>query len=646
MATTPSKSSKAAERFHATCNKLLTQAEKEYFLRALGDYSKLHKVDRLIMAAKALLDTKEKQGLVELVCDLIPKVHRNEFRMAFPEAITTADSQKDTGGAGPADISNLSPALRKRAGQVESVILPPRGPLPLGLRIRGGSEYGQGIFISEIDRGGIADKNGLCVGDLLVQVNKTSLNNASHSDAIKALQSANELQIQYRRVGAVPNRDMKNAKTSWESTLAHENKLNSPILSNKSKRKKVVLRREDGDLGVSIRGGAEIGLGIFVSACAPDGLAYAAGLQAGDQIVAVNDVSFIPSISLEKAIQTLKASKHLIIQAVSGVRIPKHLYLVESMDEVEYNSQAKTDSMGSDASAALRRMTANRHTFGNASPSARESSRMIQAAKNASTAILEQALEGAPTIEHEKFMKIMTAYENGDSHVEMLVQAAFKLPVELSNLFAAIRPKIKAVDYALFEEMTSGFKTSLNDSFSLMEESISPRRLSSDGSHRVSVIMDNASVALERPIDDINRKETARGGDFPKDYIGQRKVCSFSLQKEGSLGLTLEGGDDTSDAHDGIRVRTLRKDGYAIKKLKVGDEILYVNGLPFWRVSHDAAINTILTALKDGTPDIKITVARERTTLTSKRNSDIDMLLSMSQKASKKDEYDSGEESV
>ena len=57
--------------------------------------------------------------------------------------------------------------------------------------------------------------------------------------------------------------------------------------------RKVEVRRDtDGEWGFSIRGGAEHGLGIFVSWIEPRSNAEKSGLQVGDQILNANDMSF------------------------------------------------------------------------------------------------------------------------------------------------------------------------------------------------------------------------------------------------------------------------------------------------------------------------------------------------------------------
>jgi C-terminal processing protease CtpA/Prc len=56
-----------------------------------------------------------------------------------------------------------------------------------GFSIRGGSEFGIGIYVSMIDKGGMAERMGLMPGDLLMEVNNISFVNISHDDAAKVL---------------------------------------------------------------------------------------------------------------------------------------------------------------------------------------------------------------------------------------------------------------------------------------------------------------------------------------------------------------------------------------------------------------------------------------------------------------------------
>ena len=55
----------------------------------------------------------------------------------------------------------------------------------LGLSIRGGREYGLGIYLSTVDEGSAAQDAGLRVGDQIMRVNNTSFHSISHEKAVK-----------------------------------------------------------------------------------------------------------------------------------------------------------------------------------------------------------------------------------------------------------------------------------------------------------------------------------------------------------------------------------------------------------------------------------------------------------------------------
>ncbi|TNN84825.1 PDZ domain-containing protein 7 [Liparis tanakae] len=59
----------------------------------------------------------------------------------------------------------------------------------LGFNIRGGKEFGLGIYVSKLDPGGLAEQNGLKMGDQILVANGVSLEDISHSSAVEVLKS-------------------------------------------------------------------------------------------------------------------------------------------------------------------------------------------------------------------------------------------------------------------------------------------------------------------------------------------------------------------------------------------------------------------------------------------------------------------------
>ncbi|KAM9576532.1 PDZ domain-containing protein 11 isoform 1-T1 [Trichechus inunguis] len=73
----------------------------------------------------------------------------------------------------------------------------------------------------------------------------------------------------------------------------------------------ITLKKPPGaQLGFNIRGGKASQLGIFISKVIPDSDAHRAGLQEGDQVLAVNKVDF-QDIEHSKAVEILKTAREI-----------------------------------------------------------------------------------------------------------------------------------------------------------------------------------------------------------------------------------------------------------------------------------------------------------------------------------------------
>ncbi|XP_078403090.1 PDZ domain-containing protein 11 isoform X1 [Cetorhinus maximus] len=76
----------------------------------------------------------------------------------------------------------------------------------------------------------------------------------------------------------------------------------------------IQLKKPSGaQLGFNIRGGKASQLGIFISKVIPDSDADHAGLQEGDQVLAVNDIDF-QDIEHSKAVEILKSAKEITMR--------------------------------------------------------------------------------------------------------------------------------------------------------------------------------------------------------------------------------------------------------------------------------------------------------------------------------------------
>ncbi|XP_076764202.1 whirlin protein dyschronic isoform X4 [Xylocopa sonorina] len=89
-----------------------------------------------------------------------------------------------------------------RTRKVELCIEPGQS---LGLMIRGGLEYGLGIYVTGVDKDSVADRAGLLVGDQIIEVNGQSFEEATHDEAVEILKTNKRMTLLIRDVGKVPH---------------------------------------------------------------------------------------------------------------------------------------------------------------------------------------------------------------------------------------------------------------------------------------------------------------------------------------------------------------------------------------------------------------------------------------------------------
>ncbi|XP_055534772.1 uncharacterized protein LOC129724144 isoform X2 [Wyeomyia smithii] len=102
----------------------------------------------------------------------------------------------------PYEYGGRRPERRDRVRRVDLVIEPGQS---LGLMIRGGVEYGLGIFITGVDKDSVADRAGLMVGDQILEVNNQSFMDVTHDEAVSQFKFHKRMSLLVRDVGKVPH---------------------------------------------------------------------------------------------------------------------------------------------------------------------------------------------------------------------------------------------------------------------------------------------------------------------------------------------------------------------------------------------------------------------------------------------------------
>uniref|UniRef100_A0AAG5DM23 PDZ domain-containing protein n=2 Tax=Anopheles atroparvus TaxID=41427 RepID=A0AAG5DM23_ANOAO len=102
----------------------------------------------------------------------------------------------------PYEYGGRRPERRDRVRRVDLLIEPGQS---LGLMIRGGVEYGLGIFITGVDKDSVADRAGLMVGDQILEVNGQSFMEVTHDEAVSQFKFHKRMSLLVRDVGKVPH---------------------------------------------------------------------------------------------------------------------------------------------------------------------------------------------------------------------------------------------------------------------------------------------------------------------------------------------------------------------------------------------------------------------------------------------------------
>ncbi|NXO00528.1 WHRN protein, partial [Rhinopomastus cyanomelas] len=314
-------------RLHQALTALLSEAERERFILCLNAYHGRRNVCDLVRSLRALLDGPRRRQLLPLLRLVLPRSDQLLFDQYTAE--------------GPY-VTPPAPPPVALPGELRQVTLRrSKAHEGLGFSIRGGAEHGVGIYVSLVEPGSLAEREGLRVGDQILGVNGKSLDRVTHAEAVKVLKGCKKLNLSVHSVGRIPGGYVTNHIYTWvdpqgrsvsppiglphhqNSSLRKDSEKRSHLqLLQEGDEKKVNLVLNEGkSLGLMIRGGAEYSLGIYITGVDKGSEAESTGLKVGDQILEVNGRSFL-SIPHDEAVKLLKSSRHLIMTVKDIGRLP------------------------------------------------------------------------------------------------------------------------------------------------------------------------------------------------------------------------------------------------------------------------------------------------------------------------------------
>ncbi|XP_065843115.1 harmonin-like [Oscarella lobularis] len=297
---------RAAKEFKAKVVKVIDdEGDRDALFEALRDYQGTWAIDSLMTTLEQILNEPNRLQLYSVIRDLIPPRDQEAF-------------------------DELAPVVP--SGVIRKVHVSHNGHEPLGFTVTGGMEYKLGFYVTDVQQPSKASAAGIMTGDCLISLNGCDISSLTHKEVIQFIKNKRELALYLKTGGLIPEQGSKDEPISWKTlkkddvqtkerknSVVREMHARDPTALGTDERR-VQMHVESGKpIGCSLRGGIQHKMGIFVADVQPGTLADKVGLQNGDQILSVNDISFL-RIAHAQAIAVIKSSPFLIMT----VKSPKH----------------------------------------------------------------------------------------------------------------------------------------------------------------------------------------------------------------------------------------------------------------------------------------------------------------------------------
>ncbi|EGD74859.1 hypothetical protein PTSG_07089 [Salpingoeca rosetta] len=256
----------------------------------------------------------------------------------------------------------------------------------LGFNMRGGAEFGVGLYVSKVDNGGPAARAGVRIGDEIVSVNGTAVQGLKHKEAVQLFTGTKKLKLVVISTGRVPDKVNVQESFEWlqaagvcDSVCLHKvatGPVPGTVHGPTDDLGDIELRRVNFQvgpkgIGMSICGGHDQGVGIYISAVDVDGIAAQHNLKPGDQLCDVNGVDF-DLLTHAEAVKILTGSEHLFMTIKPGKYVPRHRYVMDTTEwiAVENNgNKNSSNSIGQSLRAMVRGGTTTTSTSSSSSAS-------------------------------------------------------------------------------------------------------------------------------------------------------------------------------------------------------------------------------------------------------------------------------------
>ncbi|XP_049326273.1 whirlin [Astyanax mexicanus] len=488
------------KRLHDALHALLGDAEREQFVHCLNAYHARRNVYDLVRTLRVILDTPRKRQLLPMLRLVIPRADQLLFDQYTSEGLYLKSELLEEPGSAPSDSAEpepcartpsvhfspahvlpdfstaherTAPSLTEARDEVRQVTLKrSKSHEGLGFSIRGGSEHGVGIYVSLVEPGSSAEREGLRVGDQIVTVNEVVFDRVTHGEAVKVLKGCKKLSMTVCSMGRIPGGYVTNHVYTWvdpqgrsvsppPDLVEHVNGAGGRLTDSQRRghthsphqgaERRVNISLDDGlPLGLMIRGGAEYALGIYITGVDRGSAAEYGGLKVGDQILDVNGRSF-RSIAHDEAVHILKISHHMLMTIKDVGRLPHARTVV---DETKWISSPKIAE--SSASVSVQSLTVDVGAGSSAKTVCCKGVAgppLAPALVGARNSLEEQAYLLLTETERQTLSYYIQEYQHGHIGVEPLAMALFELfnTHAKLTLLAEVRMLIAVQDLERFD---------------------------------------------------------------------------------------------------------------------------------------------------------------------------------------------------
>lgn len=504
---------KVAREFRHKVDFLIeNDAEKDYLYDVLRMYHQTMDVAVLVGDLKLVINEPSRLPLFDAIRPLIPLKHQVEY-------------------------DQLTPRRSRKLKEVRLDRLHPEG---LGLSVRGGLEFGCGLFISHLIKGGQADSVGLQVGDEIVRINGYSISSCTHEEVINLIRTKKTVSIKVRHIGLIPVKSSPEEPLKWQYVdqfVSESGGVRGGVGSpgNRTTKEKKVFISLVGSrgLGCSISSGPVQKPGIFISHVKPGSLSAEVGLETGDQIVEVNGIDF-SNLDHKEAVNVLKSSRSLTISIVAGAGRELFLTDRERLEEVRQRELQRQELLMQKRLA----MESNKILQ---EQQEMERQRRKEIAQKAAEENERYRKEMEEIVEEEEKFKKQWEEDWGSKEQLILPKTVsaevHPVPVRKPKYDQGVEAKLEAADH-----LDGSMEEQGQQDFRKYEEGFDPYSM------------------------------------FSPEQIAGKDVRLLRIKKEGSLDLALEGGVDSPVGK--VVVSAVYEGGAAERHGGVvkGDEIMAING--------------------------------------------------------------------